>query len=239
LKRNVTAVIPVYLVILLLFLAAAHWGSNAATALSEKAPLTGRSCVVIDAGHGGEDGGAISCTGIHESTLNLQIALRLDDLLHLLGIETYMIRTTDRSVYTEGNSVAARKVSDLKERVRIINSLQPDLLLSIHQNYFSESKYSGPQVFYSKNGKANAFASAMQLKLSSALMPSSNRKEKAATGIYLMDHIDCAGLLIECGFLSNAQEEARLRDAEYQKMLVATIATAVTEYLTLDGQTNE
>ena len=238
-KRKVTAAVPAYIAILLLFIAVAHWGSNVITALSEQTPLTERACVVIDAGHGGEDGGAVSCTGIHESILNLQIALKLNDLLHLLGIDTYMIRTTDRSVYTEGNSVAARKVSDLKERVRLINILQPELLVSIHQNHFTDSKYSGPQVFYSNNGKSNSVAADMQQKLSSVLMPSNNRKEKIASGIYLMDHIHCTGLLIECGFLSNAEEEKRLRDAQYQKMLAATIAAVVAEHLSLDPQTNE
>ena len=126
----------------------AHWGSKAVTVISEKIPLEREHCIIIDAGHGGVDGGATSCTGRLESTYNLEISLRLNDLFHLLGYDTRMIRTTDISVYTKGESIAQKKISDLKERVRIANETPNALLLSIHQNNFSDSRYSGAQIFY-------------------------------------------------------------------------------------------
>ena len=231
-KKKMTVMLPIYITVLGVFIIGAYGGSRAITVLSENSPVEERACVVIDAGHGGEDGGAISCTGVPESKLNLEIALCLEDMLHLLGVDTYMIRSTDRSVYTQGNTIAARKASDLKERVRIINDLEPALMLSIHQNYFTDGRYSGPQVFYKNDPASKVLADQMQEILSTTLLPGSNRQEKQAEGIYLMEHINCTGLLIECGFLSNPDEEAMLRDKNYQKKLCAAIGTLTAEYLT-------
>ena len=188
--------------------------------------------MVIDAGHGGVDGGATSCTGVLESTINLEIALKLDDLLHLLGINTSMIRTTDTSVHTNGNSIAQKKVSDLKERVRIVNGTEDAILISIHQNTFSDSQYSGAQVFYAPNNESKLLGEQLQIELVASLNPGSNRKSKIAESIYLMQHINCPGVLIECGFLSNAKEEALLKDPQYQKKICCAIAASLSAYLT-------
>jgi len=211
-------------------LAAVRWGSRAVTVLAEQIPIQREICFVIDPGHGGEDGGATSCTGIPESTLNLQISLRLNDLLALLGCDTLLIRDSDVSVYTKGESLAQKKASDLKERVRMVNETENAVLLSIHQNHFPDSRYSGPQVFFHESEESIVLANAMQSALTENLAPSSKRKIKPAQGIYLMEHIQKAGILIECGFLSNPDEEARLREAEYQKKLSAVIATAAIAY---------
>lgn len=238
-KRSLIALTPVYMIVLILFLIAAIGGSRAVTAIAENAPVENRTCVVIDAGHGGEDGGATSCTGVLESKINLEVALRLEDMLHLLGIDTVMIRTTDRSVYTQGDTIAARKVSDLKERARIINETENALLISIHQNYYSDSKYSGAQVFYAPSDGSSELAVRMQTALVQNLNSGSNRKSKPAEGIYLMNHIDCTGVLIECGFMSNPEEEAKLRSEAYQKALCGVIATTVSDYISLDAQMND
>ncbi|MGM9629036.1 MAG: N-acetylmuramoyl-L-alanine amidase [Faecousia sp.] len=212
-------------------LLAAQWGSRAVTVIAESRPIEREHCIVIDPGHGGEDGGATSCTGLVESTYNLDISLRLNDLLHLLGHDTQMTRTTDISIYTKGGTIAQKKASDLKERVRIVNETENALLISIHQNNFSDSRYSGAQVFYAGTEGSAALAKQLQSALVAALNPGSSRKSKIGDGIYLMEHIDCPGVLIECGFLSNAAEEARLRNAEYQKKLCCVIAATVSEYL--------
>lgn len=221
-----------YVVIVLGTLAAAEWGSRTVTAMVKNVSLEWGNCIVIDPGHGGEDGGATSCTGRMESTYNLEISLRLNDLFHLLGCDTRMIRTTDTSVYTKGETIAQKKVSDLKERVRIVNETENALLLSIHQNNFPDSRYSGAQVFYAGTQGSEALAKKLQQNLVASLNPGSNRKSKKSDGVYLMEHIDCTGVLIECGFLSNAAEEARLRSPEYQKKLCCVIAATVREYLT-------
>ncbi len=206
-----------------------HFGSRAVTTMAEHTPPEREHIILIDPGHGGEDGGATSCAGILESTYNLDISQRLNDLFRLLGYETRMMRTTDTSIYTKGETIAQKKISDLKERVRITNETENALLLSIHQNQFSDSRYSGAQVFYPEGSKD--LAQAMQTALVKALNPGSSRKCKQSKGVYLMDHIQKPGLLIECGFLSNPEEEAKLRSKDYQQKLCCVIASTVDAFL--------
>lgn len=221
----------VYLMVVLSFLTLTAIGSRTVTVLSESRPIERLSCIVIDPGHGGEDGGATSCTGLLESQFNLEISLRLRDLLHLLGYDTKTIRTSDISVYTAGQTIAQKKASDLKERVRIVNETENALLLSIHQNQFSDSRYSGAQVFYAGTEGSEELAKAMQSAFVETLNPGSSRRSKRSSGVYLMEHIDSPGVLIECGFLSNPEEEAKLRTPEYQKKLCCVIASSVSIYL--------
>lgn len=220
-----------YLMIVGAVLITAQWGSRAVTVIAENAPIQREDTIVIDAGHGGEDGGATSCTGIAESRYNLEIALRLNDLLHLLGHETVMIRTTDTSVYTKGGTIAQKKVSDLRERVRVVNDTEDALLVSIHQNNFPDSRYSGAQVFYASTEDSERLAKQMQTAFVSSLNPGSNRKSKKVSGVYLMEHIDCPGILVECGFLSNPEEEAKLRSGDYQKKICCVIASTLSVFL--------
>lgn len=228
---KIPPLIIIYTSILLLFVFSAVLGSKTVSTLKESAPIYERQCVVIDAGHGGVDGGATSCTGVLESAINLEIALRLNDLMHLLGIETVMIRTTDESVYTSGNSIAAKKVSDLKQRVKVVNETRNALLVSIHQNHYSDSRYSGAQIFYASTNNSDALAKKLQSAVISCLNPGSKRQAKKADGIYLMQNINCTGILIECGFLSNPEDESKLRSPDYQKKFCCVIASAVSLYL--------
>ena len=216
---------------MVLVLMGAYWGSRVVSVISERLPIVRKRCIVIDAGHGGEDGGATSCTGFLESTYNLEISRRLNDLMHFLGYETQMIRTDDVSVYTTGDTIARKKMSDLKERVRITNKTENALLVSIHQNQFSDPRYSGAQVFYAKTEGSEELARLLQSALVASLNPGSNRKCKQSSGVYLMEHIQCTGVLIECGFLSNPQEEAKLRSGDYQKKLCCVIAATIDQYL--------
>lgn len=218
-----------YLIIFLLFLIIPLLGNRAISAFSYNS--SDRNTVIIDAGHGGIDGGAVSCTGIYESHINLEIALRLEDLMHLLGINTVMIRDTDRSVYTQGETIAAKKVSDIKERVRIVNTTPNAFLISIHQNNFHDSRYCGTQVFYSSTENSREVAELLQTSFRSKLDSNNKRQVKETSGVYLMNHINCTGVLIECGFLSNPKEEALLRDPIYQIKLCSVIATTVSQYL--------
>ena len=230
-KKPLLTLIPVYLLVLGCFLLAGIGGSRAITVFTESAPLTGRKCIIIDAGHGGKDGGATSCTGVLESGINLEIALRLNDLLRFLGVKTLMIRNGDYSVHTKGETIAAQKVSDLKERVRIANETENAILVSIHQNHYSESRYSGAQVFYAASGQSAELAGQLQTALVKSLNPGSNRKSKKADGIYLLQKVTTTAILVECGFLSNFQEEAKLRSDGYQKQLSAVIASVCSTYL--------
>ena len=213
------------------FLLATVLGNRTVTAIAENQPLRKQHVIVIDAGHGGVDGGATSCTGKLESCFNLEISLRLRDLLHFLGYETKMIRTEDVSIYTKGETIAQKKISDLKERLRICAETDGAILLSIHQNFFEDNRYSGAQVFYPCSAGSEELAKLLQKNFVSTLNPGSKRNAKKAQGIYLMDHITCPGILIECGFLSNPQEEARLRSDEYQKAVCCVIACTVAEFI--------
>lgn len=208
--------------------AAGIWGGErAVSAIQDRIPVRRTHTIIIDAGHGGEDGGATSCTGRLESGYNLEIALRLEDMLHFLGLRTEMIRRTDTSVYRKGETIAQKKVDDLKNRVRMVNETSGGILVSIHQNYFSQSQYSGAQVFYGAADGSKDLADSVQAALISTLNPDSRRRTKAAKGIYLMDKSQRCAILVECGFLSNPEEAAKLASQDYQKALAAVIGAAV------------
>ena len=151
--------------------------------------------------------------------------------MHLLGVQTIMIRDTDRSVYTSGDTIAAKKISDIKERVRVVNTAPNALLVSIHQNNFQDSRYSGAQVFYNACAESKELASIIQTAFRENLNSNNKRQIKRSSGVYLMEHINCPGILIECGFLSNSAEEAMLRNEVYQKKLSCIIAATVCQYL--------
>lgn len=225
--RKKLALKAAYIGIILLTLTLTSLGSRAVAVISQSLPPVRGHCFIIDPGHGGVDGGATSCTGKLESSFNLEIGLRLRDLLHFLGYQTKMIRTADISVYTKGDTIAQKKISDLKERVRICSETDGAILLSIHQNTFPDSRYYGPQVFFASSDGSEELAKLLQKNLD----PEGKRTVKRAEGIYLMEHISCPGVLVECGFLSNPAEEAKLRSAAYQKELCCCMAAAVTEFV--------
>lgn len=230
-RKIYIALIPLYVLVCASIIAATAGGSRVVTVMVENAPVTREHCVVIDAGHGGIDGGATSCTGVLESKINLEISLRLRDLMHLVGIDTVMIRTTDESIYTSGDTIAAQKISDLKNRVKLVNETDDAILVSIHQNLFADSRYSGAQVFYSGTQHSRELAGKMQSAFVSTINPGSKRQPKAANGIYLMQHIDTTGILIECGFLSNPEEEAKLRSEAYQQKICCIIAATLSDFI--------
>ena len=225
-KKYILRFWPLYLLVAAASLLLVTGGSRIITTMAEAHPIRRTQIIVIDAGHGGEDGGATSCTGVYESQINLEIALRLNDLCHLLGFETKMIRSSDVSVYTQGSTLAAKKASDLKNRAQLVNSTENGILISIHQNTFSDSRYSGAQVFYAGTPGSPELAKKLQQQMTE-IDPQNHRRVKKADHVYLMQHIEKCGVLIECGFLSNPAEEVKLRSAEYQKKLCAAIVTVL------------
>lgn len=230
-KDNIIGMVPFYLLTVIAFLGIANWFSQARTASVQSQPVVRQHTIIIDAGHGGIDGGATSCTGVLESQINLEIALRLNDLLTFLGMDTDMIRTTDTSVYTQGNTIASQKVSDLKERVRIVNETENAILVSIHQNTFSDSRYGGAQVFYAAGEGSETLAKNIQSGFVNNLNPNSKRISKKGKGVYLLENIEKCGVLIECGFISNPAEEAKLKEPAYQKQICCVIAHGLHTYL--------
>lgn len=206
---------------------ASQWKTAHTVSTLMQVPVT----VIVDAGHGGEDCGALSSAGIRESDINLYISLKLEQMLALCGIRPYLIRDEDISVHTEGNTIRERKVSDLNNRIDIINSFQNAVVISIHQNHFSESRYSGAQVFYAQTERSKDLADKTQTYLKIALDPSNRRETKEAESVYIMKKIRCPGILVECGFLSNPQEERLLLNDNYQTKVSCAISCALIQYL--------
>lgn len=184
--------------------------------------------VIIDPGHGGEDGGAVSTDGaVKESGLNLSIALRVEDLMRFLGQATAMTRREDVSIHSpESRTAREKKVSDLHNRVALVNSREGALLLSIHQNSLPSSTVThGAQVFWNSKEGAEELAQSVQDALNIAVNAENEKKTKAIPAtIYLMKNINVPGILVECGFLSNKEETALLQQPDYQVRL----ATAIT-----------
>lgn len=231
-----------YVLLFAFFAGAAIWIFGAEKSLPTSALRQDEDicAVVIDPGHGGEDGGAVSPNGCRESTLNLQIGLRLDALLHFVGVPTVMTRREETSIYdASAQTVAQKKVSDLKNRAALVNAVPNALLLSIHQNMYSESRYSGAQVFYAKTEGSDRLAERLQTLLRENADPSNHREAKQSDAVWLMEHINCTGVLVECGFLSNAEEEQRLKSETYQKKLTCVIACGLTQYLSEETQNDE
>ena len=208
-------------------LTAAFFRQSVETVSSEQA-LASEVRIVIDAGHGGIDGGTTSVTGILEKELNLQIALRLEKLLLLLGQTPEMTRTTGEDVSTEGSTIRERKRSDLKNRLEIINRSSNAILVSIHQNHYPDSRYTGPQVFYRDDAQSKQFAQALQTQFNDSL--GTRRECRKSDGVYLMNNLQCPGVLVECGFLSSYEEEEKLRSPEHQKKLCCILAAELMEY---------
>ena len=180
--------------------------------------------VIIDPGHGGEDGGAVGHDGIIEKNINLKISLVLRDALKLLGYETIMTREKDKAIYDESAiNLRQKKRSDLKNRLSIINknSSEDSIFISIHQNKFPNEKYSGTQIFFSKNNtKSENLAVYIRESITSKLQPKNEREIKEATSkIFLLNNAKIPSVTIECGFLSNKEESQKLNDENYQKKL--------------------
>lgn len=182
--------------------------------------------IVIDAGHGGEDGGAVNENNVVEKDLNLQISAKLSDMLTLFGYKTEQIRTEDKSVYTQGENVRQRKVSDMKNRLSVYNSSADNVVISIHQNKFTESQYSGTQVFYSPNNPQSAdLAESIRQSVKTMLQPDNEREcKKADKSIYLLKNATVPAVICECGFISNESECAKLQNDTYQQKMAYSIA---------------
>jgi N-acetylmuramoyl-L-alanine amidase len=188
-----------------------------------------KALIAIDAGHGGEDGGASTEGGVTEAEINLDIALKMEQVFALYGVETVMTRRTPESLSTEGKTIRARKRSDINNRIKLIQSADPELLISIHQNKFSQPQYYGAQVFFSANDPVGAeLAVFVQENLRLSIDPSNNRKAAVIpNSVLLMKSIKTPAILVECGFLSNPKDAENLCDPEYRLDVAACIAATV------------
>lgn len=188
---------------------------------------------VIDAGHGGEDAGAVAEDGTLEKDLNLRIASILRSLCALNGNQAIMTRENDRLLYDLYGDLkdytGKKKIYDLKNRVRLTREHEGAVLVSIHMNKFAKKQYYGTQVYFSKNNpESESLAREIQARARLYLQPENNRQIKRATSeIFVLDSLDCPAVLVECGFLSNEGELALLKDEEYQAKMAMTIFSAI------------
>ena len=190
--------------------------------------------IVIDPGHGGMDGGAVGADGIIEKDINLSLSLDLADMFQFAGYRVVLTRYDDRSIHDQGTEgIKNQKVSDIHNRLKIMNETENAVVLSIHQNQFSQAKYSGGQVFYGlQNEKSSLLAETIQSNLKDMIQPENNRQIKQAYDtLYLMKHALPPAVLIECGFLSNPEEAALLSQKEYQQKLAFVIFTSTLQFL--------
>ncbi|MBE6992515.1 MAG: N-acetylmuramoyl-L-alanine amidase [Ruminococcaceae bacterium] len=195
--------------------------------LPAMAELDDAFTVVIDPGHGGRDGGASTPTGVKESDLNLEISARLESLLGLMGWQTVMTRTED--THLGGSNF--KKAADIKARLAITEENAADVLVSIHQNHYSDSRYGGSQVFYGSSAGSDALAQAVQSNLKTALDEDNNRTIKSGTDTaYLMKNADCTAILVECGFLSNPADAENLQSDDYQKKVAMAVAAGLIQF---------
>ncbi|MGN1443004.1 MAG: N-acetylmuramoyl-L-alanine amidase [Acutalibacteraceae bacterium] len=203
--------------------------SSAQNEMKNETPL-----IIIDAGHGGEDGGTVSSSGIVEKDINLNISRKICEILNLYGFDTLMIRSDDKLIYdSDCKTVREKKVSDIHNRMNIVNQYPDSIFLSIHQNHFDQSKYCGAQVFYSKNNEASKeIAECIQSSIVSKLQPENTRLIKpSGSEIYLLYHAKSPAVMVECGFLSNGAEAQLLNDDEYQTKMAAAIIQGIFAYL--------
>lgn len=206
-------------------LAAVLWQGNPIPAFNarEEVPVT----VVIDPGHGGEDGGAVSSGGVAEGQINLEVSLRVNDLLRFAGQRTRLTRSGDVMICDEGlDTMRQRKSSDLKNRVKLVEETENAVLLSIHQNSLPSSPVTrGAQVFWNRQAGAESLAEQIQEALNGGINAGNEKHSRQIPdSIYLMKNISAPGVLVECGFLSNGPETERLQDPAYQLRLAAAIA---------------
>jgi N-acetylmuramoyl-L-alanine amidase len=192
----------------------------------------GKKIILVDAGHGGIDGGASSKNGTVEKDINLSIATKLKDSLQRIGYEVIMTREEDIEIRSNSGTIRERYNKDLRKRCDLKKSSNCDIFISIHLNHFSESKYSGAQVWYSNYKDSATLAGVAQKNLRVDLDPSNKRIQKPAKNLYkiLREYDTMPSIIVECGFLSNYDEEQRLKTEQYQQKIADSISKSVEEF---------
>ncbi len=192
-----------------------------------------KQLIVIDAGHGGEDPGAVGISGIYEKDLNLEIAMLVGEELRARGYEVVYTRTEDKLLYSEEENIKGlRKLSDLKNRCKISEDAGATLFISLHMNSYGDPKYSGLQVYYTDgNDDSRRLATSIQNSVRDDVQRENDRVVKSGKNLYLLENCSGVGVLVECGFITNAEECEKLSQKEYQKQLSFAIVCGIIEYI--------
>lgn len=194
-------------------------------------PISGKT-IVIDAGHGKPDEGAESSTGTTEAAINLKIALKLQNLLEQSGTTVILTRSDENAIYNiDSKTLKQKKISDIHNRVKIGNESSADIFVSIHLNKIPESQYDGWQTFYKEgSSEGQKLAVAIQNNLNNSIQKENNRIAKTIDNIYIINHVEIPITIVECGFLSNPEEEKQLLEDKYQDKLAWGIYNGIIEY---------
>ena len=235
LKKLIYVVLPLIISIsIFIFSLTFH---NSVNTVKQTEQNANQPIVIIDAGHGGFDGGAVADDGTIEKDINLSIALYLQEYLSFFNIETIMIRDTDCSVEDDGlSTIRQKKSSDLHNRMKTMEETDNAIFISIHQNKYSDGKYSGTQVFYSPKTKEESqiLAQSIQDCIVNTLQKDNKRQIKeCGTSVFLMYNAVKPAVLVECGFLSNYEETNKLKTSEYQMKIAFCIAMGIQNYLSV------
>lgn len=200
------------------------------------AKATQRYTVIIDAGHGGFDGGAVAFDGTLEKDLNLSVALKLDSVLKIMGYDTVLVRDTDVSTADDKGTERSQKVSDIKARLRLTEKYKDALFVSIHMNKYTSPQPHGAQVFYSQVDGSKELAECIQRSITAGVQTDNKRVVKKTTkDIYLLYHAVIPSVIAECGFISNPDDLLKLKSDEYQLKMAAAIAAGINDYY-FEGQ---
>ncbi len=200
------------------------------------AKATQRYTVIIDAGHGGFDGGAVAPDGTLEKDLNLSVALKLDSVLKIMGYDTVLVRDTDVSTADDKGTERSQKVSDIKARLRLTEKYKDALFVSIHMNKYTSPQPHGAQVFYSQVDGSKELAECIQRSITAGVQTDNKRVVKKTTkDIYLLYHAVIPSVIAECGFISNPNDLLKLKSDEYQLKMAAAIAAGINDYY-FEGQ---
>lgn len=192
-------------------------------------PVEKTDTFIIDAGHGGMDGGAVGTSGVMEKDINLNVALELKNILESKGKKVILTRDSDKSLHTTNSSkIRTQKRSDLEYRKKVLTDNPEAVFVSIHMNKFEQSKYRGAQVFYADNEKSRIIGETVQAALREGLADGNDRVAKTVeSSVFILKGVTTPAIIVECGFLSNPDEEKLLSDANYQKKLAECIANGL------------
>lgn len=194
-------------------------------------PVSGKT-IVIDAGHGKPDEGAESSSGTTEAETNLRIALKVQNLLEQSGTTVILTRSDENAIYDlDSKTLRQKKISDIHNRVKIGNESSADIFVSIHLNKIPQQQYDGWQTFYKEGSKeGQKLAVSIQENLNDAIQRENNRASKTINNVYIIKHVEIPTTIVECGFLSNPDEEKLLLEDEYQNKLAWGIYNGIIDY---------
>lgn len=194
-------------------------------------PVSGKT-IILDAGHGIPDEGAQSSSGTTEAQTNLKIALKVQNLLEQSGSTVILTRSDENAIYDlDSKTLRQKKISDIHNRVKIGNESSGDIFVSIHLNKIPQSEYFGWQTFYKEGNKeGKKLAESIQATLNNSINKENNRVAKTIENVYIIKHIEIPTTIVECGFLSNPEEEKQLLDDEYQNRLAWGIYNGIINY---------